>query len=170
MHNTPRTTFGNVLLGEILLNPFPLFVAQSQHRRNFENSLLSQQQFGDRFLQQPKPDHFVIAAGEQHSVRDFVVRAGARLGMRIEWRGTGLNEQGVDTNSGRPVIKVDSRYFRPSEVDSLLGDASKARKILGWKPETTFHQLAEEMVDADHEIARREHRYSPSRLAHRCSP
>lgn len=107
-------------------------------------------------LQQPAPVDLVIATGEQHSVRDFVVRAGAQLDMHIEWQGTGLNEQGVETKSGRVVVKVDPRYFRPTEVDSLLGDSSKARAALGWKPEISFDQLVEEMVRSDLEIARRD--------------
>src|SRR5690242_679954 len=83
-------------------------------------------------LQQPEPEDFVIATGEQHSVREFVTRAASRLGMKIEWRGSGLDEQGLDTQSGRVIVKIDPRYFRPTEVDTLLGDATKARSKLGW--------------------------------------
>jgi GDPmannose 4,6-dehydratase len=107
-------------------------------------------------LQQPEPEDFVIATGEQHSVREFVAIAGAELGMQIEWQGLGVAEQGVDTKTGRSVIKVDSRYFRPTEVDTLLGDASKARQKLGWKAETSFASLVKEMVSADLEAARRD--------------
>lgn len=107
-------------------------------------------------LQQPEPQDFVIATGEQHSVRDFVARAGSQLDMRIEWRGKGVSEEGIDAKSGRVVVKVDPRYFRPTEVDSLLGDASKARAALGWKPEITFDQLVEEMVRSDRDHARRD--------------
>ncbi len=107
-------------------------------------------------LQQQVAEDFVIATGEQHSVREFVERVGARLGMRIEWRGKGVAEEGVDANSGKTVIKVDSRYFRPTEVDTLLGDPSKARTKLGWVPATSFTQLVDEMVDADLEHARRD--------------
>jgi GDPmannose 4,6-dehydratase len=107
-------------------------------------------------LQQDKPQDFVIATGEQHSVREFVVAAGAELDMRIEWRGKGLEEQGVDAKSGRTVVKVDPRYFRPTEVESLLGDPSKANTVLGWKPEHSFRSLVQEMVASDLEIARRD--------------
>jgi GDPmannose 4,6-dehydratase len=107
-------------------------------------------------LQQSEPEDFVIATGQQHSVRAFVSRAGAQLGMNIEWRGRGLDEQGIDSKSGRTVVKIDARYFRPTEVDTLLGDASKARTKLGWKPETSFEDLVTEMVSADLEIARRD--------------
>jgi GDPmannose 4,6-dehydratase len=107
-------------------------------------------------LQQDKPDDFVIATGEQHSVRDFVVLAGAELGMQIEWQGKGVDEQGIDKKSGRAVVKVDPRYFRPTEVETLLGDPTKARTILGWKPEHTFQELVSSMVANDLEIARRD--------------
>jgi GDPmannose 4,6-dehydratase len=107
-------------------------------------------------LQQSEPEDFVIATGEQHSVREFVTRAAAQLGMNVQWRGTGLEEEGVDTNSGRVVVKIDPRYFRPTEVDTLLGDATKARTKLGWKPEIGFDQLVTDMVAADLEIARRD--------------
>jgi GDPmannose 4,6-dehydratase len=107
-------------------------------------------------LQQSVPEDFVIATGEQHSVREFVMRAGGCLGMSIDWRGRGVEEQGVDTRTGRIIVKIDPRYFRPTEVDSLLGDASKARAKLGWKPEISFDALVKEMVAADLEIARRD--------------
>jgi GDPmannose 4,6-dehydratase len=107
-------------------------------------------------LQQPEAEDFVIATGEQHSVREFVTRAGAELDMSVEWRGSGLEEEGVDTKSGRTIVKIDPRYFRPTEVDTLLGDATKARTKLGWKPEISFAQLVEEMVAEDLSIARRD--------------
>jgi GDPmannose 4,6-dehydratase len=107
-------------------------------------------------LQQDKPDDFVIATGEQHSVREFVAAAGAELGMRIEWQGKGVDELGVDAKSGRTVVKVDPRYFRPTEVETLLGDPTKAKTLLGWKPELTFQDLVREMVASDLEIARRD--------------
>ncbi len=107
-------------------------------------------------LQQEKPDDFVIATGEQHSVREFVAAAGAELDMRIEWQGHGVDEQGVDAKNGRAVVKVDPRYFRPTEVETLLGDPSKARAILGWKLEHSFEDLVREMVASDLEIARRD--------------
>jgi GDPmannose 4,6-dehydratase len=107
-------------------------------------------------LQQDEPDDFVIATGEQHSVREFVQLAGAELGLRIEWQGKGVDEQGIDRTSGRTVVKVDPRYFRPTEVDTLLGDPAKARQKLGWKAETSFAALVKEMVATDLEIARRD--------------
>jgi GDPmannose 4,6-dehydratase len=107
-------------------------------------------------LQQASPEDFVIATGEQYSVRDFIQRVAIRLGMKIEWRGEGIEEQGFDTTSGRAVIRVDPRYFRPTEVETLLGDASKARTKLGWKPQIGFDALVHEMVDADLEEARRD--------------
>jgi GDPmannose 4,6-dehydratase len=107
-------------------------------------------------LQHSKPDDFVIATGEQHSVREFVTRAGAQLGMNIEWRGSGIDELGVNTKTARPVVRIDSRYFRPTEVDSLLGDATKAHELLGWRPQIDFETLVREMVSADLEIARRD--------------
>jgi GDPmannose 4,6-dehydratase len=107
-------------------------------------------------LQHAEPEDFVIATGEQHSVREFVTVAGAQLGMRIEWRGQGQEEHGIDTKTGRIIVKVDPRYFRPTEVDTLLGDASKARAKLGWKPEISFEQLVKEMIAEDLEIARRD--------------
>lgn len=111
-------------------------------------------------LQQERPEDFVIASGVQHSVREFVNRAGGVLGMHFEWRGTGVEEVGVlarvdDGNEalrariGRVVVAVDPRYFRPTEVETLLGDASKARQKLGWEPRITFEQLVGEMALAD---------------------
>ena len=100
-------------------------------------------------LQQNDPDDFVIATGEQYSVRDFIAAAAPHFGMNIEWRGQGLDETGIDTNSGRPLIRVDPRYFRPAEVDTLWGDASKARATLGWQPEITFAELVKEMCDSE---------------------
>jgi GDPmannose 4,6-dehydratase len=107
-------------------------------------------------LQQAEPEDFVIATGEQHSVREFVSRAAAVLGMRVEWRGSGADEQGVDARSGRTIVKVDTRYYRPTEVDTLLGDATKARTRLGWQPEISFDSLIQEMVAEDLAIARRD--------------
>src|SRR5438046_258296 len=107
-------------------------------------------------LQQPQPDDYVVATGEQHSVRDFVVLAGKLLGMDIAWCGAGTDEVGIDRNSGRTVVRVDSRYFRPAEVDSLLGDASRIRNELGWKPETPFEALVREMIESDTVLAKRE--------------
>jgi GDPmannose 4,6-dehydratase len=107
-------------------------------------------------LQQDKPEDFVIATGEQHSVREFVEKAGALLGMRIRWQGSGVEETGVDAKTGRTIIRVDPRYFRPTEVETLLGDPTRARERLGWTPEIGFDTLVQEMVEADLEIARRD--------------
>jgi GDPmannose 4,6-dehydratase len=107
-------------------------------------------------LQQSQPDDFVIATGEQHSVRHFVEQAGEHLGMKIAWRGSGLDEVGVDINSGNVVVRIDPHYFRPTEVETLLGDSSKARKTLGWSPEISFSELVAEMVQADLAIAKRD--------------
>jgi GDPmannose 4,6-dehydratase len=107
-------------------------------------------------LQQDQPEDFVIATGRQFSVRSFVDYAAALLNMQIEWRGTGIAEEGIDLKSGRTVVRVDPRYFRPSEVETLLGDSSKAREKLGWQPETSFEQLVREMIDHDVEIAKRD--------------
>jgi len=107
-------------------------------------------------LQQETADDFVIATGKQHSVRDFVVTAGSLLDLNIEWRGDGVDEVGIDANTGRTLVRVDPRYFRPTEVDTLLGDASKAREKLGWTAEITFRQLVAEMVESDLTLAKRD--------------
>jgi GDPmannose 4,6-dehydratase len=107
-------------------------------------------------LQQDAPDDYVIATGEQHSVREFVVAAAAELGIGIEWRGQGLDEVGIDTATGKTIVAVDGRYFRPTEVDTLLGDASKARRQLGWSPKIGFDELVREMVHEDLQIAQRD--------------
>ena len=107
-------------------------------------------------LQQPEPEDYVVATGQQHSVRDFVVTAGRLLGMDIEWRGQGVEEVGVDRSSGRAIVRVDPRYFRPTEVDALLGDPSKIRDKLGWQPEVTFDALVREMIEADLALAKRD--------------
>jgi GDPmannose 4,6-dehydratase len=107
-------------------------------------------------LQQPAPDDYVIATGKQFSVRDFVVLTGSHLGMDIEWQGKGVEEVGIDRNTGRAMVRVDPRYFRPTEVETLLGDATKALRKLGWKAEITFEQLVAEMVDTDLALAKRD--------------
>jgi GDPmannose 4,6-dehydratase len=107
-------------------------------------------------LQQDEPEDFVIASGTQFSVRDFVVAAGALLDMKIDWRGEGLEEVGVDSVTGRTLVRVDPRYFRPTEVETLLGDATKARQRLGWTAEVSFAELVAEMVAADLETAQRD--------------
>ena len=107
-------------------------------------------------LQQAVPEDFVIATGTQYSVRDFVAAAGSLLGMDFEWRGEGVDEVGIDTATGRTLIRVDPRYFRPTEVDTLLGDPTKARQKLGWTAEVTFSELVAEMVKSDLDVARRD--------------
>ena len=98
-------------------------------------------------LQQKTPDDFVIATGEQYSVKDFVEKAAPYFGMKIEWLGQGLNEIGIDTISKKTVIRINPKYFRPTEVETLLGDATKAHKILGWKPKTSFENLVKDMCE-----------------------
>ena len=107
-------------------------------------------------LQQEVPTDYVVATGEQHAVRDFVVLAGRCLGMDIEWRGQGAAETGVDRNSGETIVRIDPRYLRPAEVESLLGDASRIRDELGWRPEVNFEALVKEMVEADMVLAQRD--------------
>ncbi|HUN24768.1 MAG TPA: GDP-mannose 4,6-dehydratase [Steroidobacteraceae bacterium] len=109
-----------------------------------------------RMLQQSEPQDYVIASGVQHSVREFAEKAAAFLGMRLEWRGHGLEEAGVDRKTGRTVIRLDARYVRPAEVETLLGDASKARRELGWSPRVSFEDLVSEMVAEDLSLARRD--------------
>lgn len=105
-------------------------------------------------LQQDSPDDYVIATGDQHSVRDFVSLAAAELGMSVSWEGEGTNEVGYVGD--RAVVRVDSRYFRPTEVETLLGDPSKAKKKLGWSPTTSFTDLVSEMVREDLKTAERD--------------
>lgn len=107
-------------------------------------------------LQQEQAEDFVIATGEQHSVREFVEVAAGEIGMSIEWRGNGVEEIGLETETGQRVIAIDSRYFRPTEVDTLLGDSSKAQRKLGWRPRVGFHDLVKEMVKEDLAIAERD--------------
>ena len=96
-------------------------------------------------LQQETPDDYVIATGEQYSVREFVEEAAPYFGMDIVWEGTGLDEVGIDRHSGKVIVQVDSKYFRPAEVETLLGDATKAKEKLGWEPKISFKQLVEDM-------------------------
>ena len=107
-------------------------------------------------LQQPTAEDFVIATGKQFSVRDFVVAAGSLLDIKIDWQGDGVEEVGVDIKTGRKVVQVDPRYFRPAEVDTLLGDPTKARQKLGWTAEVSFAELVAEMVGSDLRLARRD--------------
>ena len=96
-------------------------------------------------LQQDEPDDYVIATGEQYSVRDFVEKAAPYFGMSIVWEGEGLDEVGIDKNTGKTIVRVNPKYFRPAEVETLLGDATKARQNLGWEPKISFEQLVEDM-------------------------
>jgi GDPmannose 4,6-dehydratase len=102
-----------------------------------------------QILQQPEPDDYVLATGETHTVREFVERAFAEIGVAIVWKGSGIDERGFDEKSGRVLVEVDPRYFRPTEVDLLLGDAGKAFRTFGWKHKVAFSQLVAEMVASD---------------------
>jgi GDPmannose 4,6-dehydratase len=109
-----------------------------------------------RIVQQPEPDDFVLATGETHSVREFVEKAFAIVGKQIAWRGHGVDEKGVEAASGSTLVEVDPRYFRPTEVDLLIGNPAKAKRMLGWQHTTTFDQLVAEMVEADLALVERE--------------
>ena len=106
-------------------------------------------------LQQEKPQDFVIATGEQHSVREFIVLAAEILDMKLSWEGEGVHEQARD-ETGKIVVAIDPLYFRPTEVETLLGDPTKARKELGWAPCVSFPELVREMVESDYQVARRD--------------
>ena len=106
-------------------------------------------------LQQEQPEDFVIATGKQYSVREFVEAAATELGIRVTWKGTGVDERGYD-QAGKCIVAVDPRYFRPTEVETLLGDATKAREKLGWVPKITFNELVAEMVREDLRSAERD--------------
>jgi len=107
-------------------------------------------------LQQDVAEDFVIATGKQSSVRDFVVAAGKLLGLHIAWQGQGVDEIGIDKATGRTLVRIDPRYFRPTEVETLVGDPTKARLKLGWSAECSFEQLVDEMVRSDLEVAKRD--------------
>ncbi len=107
-------------------------------------------------LQQDKPEDYVIATGQQHSVREFLEIAAKRAGIAVRWQGTGVDEKGYDARSGKCIVEVDPRYFRPAEVETLLGDASKARRNLGWSPATSFDDLVTEMMEEDLKSAQRD--------------
>jgi GDPmannose 4,6-dehydratase len=109
-----------------------------------------------KILQADKPDDFVLATGETHSVREMVELSFAQIGRRITWRGAGVEETGIDETSGKTVVKIDPTYFRPTEVDLLIGDASKARDVLGWKPKRSFAELVAEMMASDLAEAKRD--------------
>jgi GDPmannose 4,6-dehydratase len=111
-----------------------------------------------RIVQQQEPDDYILATGETHSVREFVELAFAEVGRKIEWQGKGMDEAGIDSSTGDTVVRIDSRYFRPTEVDMLLGDPSKAHRVLGWEHTVTFPELVSEMVKSDLEaIANESH-------------
>ena len=107
-------------------------------------------------LQHDHPDDYVLATGENHSVREFVEEAFEAAGISMDWVGTGMEERGVDAKTGRTLVAVDPRYFRPAEVEFLKGDYSKAKQVLGWSPRTTFRQLVGIMVEHDLKIAEKE--------------
>jgi len=107
-------------------------------------------------LQQQAPEDYVIATGEQHSVREFVEVAASEVGLELRWEGTGVDEKGYDTATGHCIVAVDPRYFRPTEVETLLGDPAKARERLGWVPEITFTELVREMMREDLKEAERD--------------
>ena len=109
-----------------------------------------------RILQQQTPDDYVLATGEAHTVREFVEMAFCQVNRRIEWQGKGLEETGIDTASGEILVRIDPRYFRPTEVDTLLGDPAKAHRVLGWKHTVTFPELVREMISSDLEVIARE--------------
>lgn len=114
-------------------------------------------------LQQDTPDDYVLATGKSYSVRAFVEHAFAHVSREIVWKGKGVDEVGVDARTGAVLVSVDPRYFRPTEVDELLGDASKARQKLGWEPKTTFAELVTEMMESElatiHQEANRRDRH-----------
>ena len=111
-----------------------------------------------RIVQQPVPGDYVLATGEAHSVREFVELAFWQVGRKIEWRGRGVEERGIDSAAGEALVRIDSRYFRPTEVDLLLGDASKAQRVLGWKHTVSFPELVAEMVSSDLQVLAEESR------------
>lgn len=111
-----------------------------------------------RILQHFEADDFVLATGETRSVREFVDTAFRRVGRQIRWQGAGADEKGIDANSGQTLVEIDPRYFRPTEVDLLLGDATKARETLGWSPTISFGRLVADMVDSDLDLINRETR------------
>ncbi len=105
-------------------------------------------------LQQDTPDDYVIATGETHSVREFLERAFSVLDIHIDWKGKGVEETGIDRSSGKTIVRIDPKYYRPTEVELLLGDSTKAREKLGWKPQIHFDQLVEQMVKSDYDALR----------------
>lgn len=133
-------------------------IAQGRQEKVWLGNLDAQRDWGHardyvegmwRIIQHPEPMDFVLATGEAHSVREFAELAFLEVGIEIAWEGTGLKEKGRDNRTGAVRIEVDARYFRPTEVDELVGDASKARRVLGWRPKSTFRELVSEMVRAE---------------------
>jgi GDPmannose 4,6-dehydratase len=112
-----------------------------------------------RMLQQDKPDDYVLATGKSHSVREFVEMSFAEVGITLKWQGRGEQEKGVDEKSGRVLVSIDPRYYRPTEVDQLIGNPAKAQRILGWQATTPFKTLVKEMVAADIDLVKREAEY-----------
>jgi len=100
-------------------------------------------------MQQEKPDDYVCATGETHSIREFCEKAFRYVGIEINWRGNGIDEEGFDRNTGKTIVKIDSRYFRPTEVDYLCGNPAKLKRIMGWEPKTHFNDLVKIMMEAD---------------------
>jgi GDPmannose 4,6-dehydratase len=109
-----------------------------------------------RIVQQDKADDFVLATGETHTVRSFVDAAFRAVDIAIEWSGSGIDEKGIEAGTGRVLIEVDPRYFRPTEVDLLIGDPTKAREVLGWEPTITLSEMVTEMVTSDLDVVKRE--------------
>ena len=107
-------------------------------------------------LQKDEPDDFCIATGVQYSVRDFVNLAWGYLGNKLRWEGEGMDEKGYDEETGQLIVAVDPRYFRPTEVETLLGDPTKAKEKLGWEPKITFEEMVHEMMESDVTLARRD--------------
>ena len=107
-------------------------------------------------LQQQEPEDFVIATGKQHSVKDVIETSARQLGISIHWEGKGVEEKGINEENNKTIVAVDAGYFRPTEVDNLLGDASKAKEKLGWEPRISFEQLISEMVTEDMKEAQKD--------------
>ena len=107
-------------------------------------------------LQQDKPEDFTISTGEQHSVREFIEIAAREIDMEIEWEGEGVNEVGINTKTGNVIVRIDKRYFRPTEVETLLGDSTKAKNKLNWQPKISFQELVTEMISSDLEEAKKD--------------
>ncbi|WP_240002434.1 GDP-mannose 4,6-dehydratase [Oleisolibacter albus] len=123
-----------------------------------------------RMLQQDQPGDYVLATGETHTVRDFVEHAFAEVGRTIVWQGYGVEEQGLDARSGQALVRIDPAYFRPTEVELLLGDPSRARTVLGWQHRTSFTELVQDMVASDLQVVAAEHGLEPQPVVQRSAP